>query len=169
MAFCHMNRSSPEWFACDVGTYGLGFNVWNIKAITAESPAPAAETPITTYYNRGGEVWEAWLGGEREVFASDLIERLQILEERAIAAEDAFKAQYAGHQLTAKMLGESQAKLATAREALEPFGKIVPSSFFMEDGTDGEGYRVVLSDHPADTDITGDDIARARKALTATQ
>ena len=54
------------------------------------------------------------------------------------------------------------------REALEPFAKIVPSSFYPADGSEGEKYWVLL--HTSDaghSDFTGADLARARAALTA--
>jgi len=61
-------------------------------------------------------------------------------------------------------------ELAAARAALEPFARIAPSSFFSEDGSDGEGYAAILSNgSPHSTEFTGADLAAARKALSDTE
>lgn len=51
-----------------------------------------------------------------------------------------------------------------AADALEPFAKITPSSFYPEDGSEAEHYRVVLCDGSQAHDFTGADLARARAA-----
>lgn len=54
------------------------------------------------------------------------------------------------------------------REALEPFARIAPSSFYDEDGSEAERYTVRLYDntrHEPPHDFTGADLARARAAL----
>lgn len=54
-----------------------------------------------------------------------------------------------------------------AREALRPFAAIKPSSFYAPDGSNGEAYRVHLSDDlDPSADFTGLDLARARAALS---
>lgn len=50
--------------------------------------------------------------------------------------------------------------------ALKPFASIKPSSFFPEDGSEGEGYAAVIADPLQDgVDFTGADLAEARAAL----
>ncbi len=58
------------------------------------------------------------------------------------------------------------ARLQAAEEALRPFAKIVPSSFYPEDGSEAEVYTAVLWDGVALQDFTGADIARARAYFT---
>lgn len=84
-------------------------------------------------------------------------EKMKSLERRAIAAEAAFDAQKAGHQLTAKMLSDSQAKLSEAREALESIARRCPIM-----GSVGQ-YR------HGQLDALHAVAEQARKALTNTQ
>jgi hypothetical protein len=61
----------------------------------------------------------------------------------------------------------AKARVAELEEALKPFAKIKPSSFYPEDGSESEGYGVVLTYHQAGegADFTGKDLANAKAAL----
>ncbi len=55
------------------------------------------------------------------------------------------------------------------REALRPFANIVPSTLYPADGSENEGYCVLLAPkHGNPVEYTGRDLARARAAFTAT-
>ena len=64
---------------------------------------------------------------------------------------------------------------AVLREALGPFAKIEPSSFFPADGSEEEGYVVILDAKDEDvgisgiSDFTGLDLHRARAALSVNE
>jgi hypothetical protein len=64
-----------------------------------------------------------------------------------------------------------QDRIAELEKALAPFAKIVPSSCYSEDGSEGEGYIAILldsstiSDMPDEPEFTGEDLARARALL----
>lgn len=56
------------------------------------------------------------------------------------------------------------ARIRELSEALHPFAKIEPSSFFSADGSENEGYHaIIVGDGSAE--FTGRDLARARSAL----
>ena len=59
------------------------------------------------------------------------------------------------------------AENAAMREALDPFARIIPSSFYASDGSEGENYFVVLHDNSRhdQPDFSGADLSRARTAL----
>ena len=59
------------------------------------------------------------------------------------------------------------AENAAMREALEPFARILPSSFYASDGSEGENYFAVLHDNSRhdQPDFSGADLSRARTAL----
>ena len=52
-------------------------------------------------------------------------------------------------------------------DALRRFAALVPSSLYAEDGSDKEGYEVILARLPAQADFDGNDLARVRAALAA--
>ena len=56
--------------------------------------------------------------------------------------------------------------LQEAREALGPFAKIVPSSLFPADGSEGEVYELFLTDDPC-APVSGAELAKAREAYRA--
>jgi hypothetical protein len=67
-----------------------------------------------------------------------------------------------------------RSQLQKLREALEPFAKIEPSSFYPSDGSEEEGYTVIPDGKAEDVgissgpDFTGADLARARAVLQET-
>lgn len=67
-----------------------------------------------------------------------------------------------------------RSQLHKLREALEPFAKIEPSSFYSSDGSEEEGYTVILDAKAEDVgissgpDFTGADLARARTVIQQT-
>ena len=56
--------------------------------------------------------------------------------------------------------------LQEAREALGPFAKIVPSSLFPADGSEGEVYELFLTDDPC-APVSGAELAKAREVYRA--
>lgn len=56
--------------------------------------------------------------------------------------------------------------LQEAREALGPFAKIIPSSLFPEDGSEGEVYELFLTDDPC-APVSGAELAKAREVYRA--
>jgi hypothetical protein len=58
--------------------------------------------------------------------------------------------------------------LNEAIEALKPFADIKPSTFYLADGSEKEGYEVILTrdwNHGDGTHFTGTDLARARNIV----
>lgn len=69
-------------------------------------------------------------------------------------------------------LDNALARLSQAERlagALKPFAALVPSSFYPADGSEREGYEIILagSERPEAHEFTGADIATARKELAA--
>jgi len=74
---------------------------------------------------------------------------------------------YALHSEAAAAIERLAAENAAMREALDPFARIIPSSFYASDGSEGENYFVVLHDNSRhdQPDFSGADLSRARTAL----
>ena len=71
------------------------------------------------------------------------------------------------HQMCLDAMKPLQERIIVLQTALKPFAAIKPSSFNAEDGSENEGYTVILSRNlgPEKLDFTGADLARARAAL----
>jgi len=90
---------------------------------------------------------------------AELIERL-----RSMSCYD-----YAAARQTADRLAALIAERDKLKEALAPFAAIVPSSLYPDDGSENEGYVVILKrDWGNEQVFTGGDLARARAALSPT-
>lgn len=72
----------------------------------------------------------------------------------------------ASHADLIASLEKAEAENARLREALRPFARIKPSSFYPQDGSEAEPYVVVLARPHERPDLYGTHLARAR-ALTA--
>jgi hypothetical protein len=66
----------------------------------------------------------------------------------------------------AQALLAAEARIERLTKALEPFAKIKPSSFYPDDGSEAEGYLVLLQGtYSNPVSFTGADLALARAAL----
>jgi len=123
------------------------------------------------YYDRcfcGKDSVVAHIDGLLDAEAVEQTDPPQIEEAREIvrrALEAADNGNHAGEQAILRMVGSTD-RLREAEGALRPFAKIVPSSFYPEDGSEAEVYTAVIWDGVALQDFTGADIARARAYFT---
>lgn len=98
-------------------------------------------------------------------------EEVEAMATRLIKAASAELDGYTFSKEAAAMLRSLQATLTAERaraekmrEALKPFAAIAPSSFYPADGSENEGYSLVLSDTASRPTVTGAELAAARAA-----